>query len=620
MIENGSRLGLMARLALCAIISFSLAACGGEQTKPNAASSAPADTPADTPAAPPPAPPANNAPVIDGQPALTAQVGVAYSYVPTSSDADNDTLTFTITGLPAWATFDATNGSLSGTPNDGHVGQSDDIEITVSDGKAQDFIGPFRIQVAARDVVAPPAAVNNAPVIAGSPATIVGATQPYIFVPTATDADNDTLSFSITNRPTWATFSTTTGQLSGTPSRTQTGTVSNIRITVSDGKASASLPAFSIQVQAAPNSAPVISGSPGTAATVGTAYLFKPSATDADNDTLTWAIQNKPAWATFSTSTGQLSGTPTTANVGTFSSIRISVSDGKTSTALPAFSIVVSAAANKAPTITGTPATTVQAGTAYSFTPTATDPDTADTLSYTILKQPSWATFSSTTGKLSGTPTAQQVGTYADIIVTVSDGKASASLAAFTITVSAAATANRAPTITGSPSTTANAGTAYSFTPGAADADGDTLTFSIQNKPSWATFSTTTGKLSGTPAASDAGTTSGIQISVSDGTVTVSLAAFSITVSQIATGSATVGWTPPTQNTDGSSLMDLAGYRIYYGTSSTNLDKTVEITNPGVTSYVVDNLTAATWYFVVKAYTSSGLESAASNIANKSVQ
>jgi hypothetical protein len=143
----------------------------------------------------------------------------------------------------------------------------------------------------------------------------VGATQPYIFVPTATDADNDTLSFSITNRPTWATFSTTTGQLSGTPSRTQTGTVSNIRITVSDGKASASLPAFSIQVQAAPNSAPVISGSPGTAATVGTAYLFKPSATDADNDTLTWAIQNKPAWATFSTSTGQLSGTPTTANV-----------------------------------------------------------------------------------------------------------------------------------------------------------------------------------------------------------------------------------------------------------------------------------------------------------------
>jgi hypothetical protein len=84
------------------------------------------------------------------------------------------------------------------------------------------------------------------------------------------------------------------------------------------------------------------------------------------------------------------------------------------------------------------------------------------------LKQPSWATFSSTTGKLSGTPTAQQVGTYADIIVTVSDGKASASLTAFTITVSAAATANRAPTITGSPSTTANAGTAYSFTPGAA--------------------------------------------------------------------------------------------------------------------------------------------------------
>jgi hypothetical protein len=66
--------------------------------------------------------------------------------------------------------------------------------------------------------------------------------------------------------------------------------------------------------------------------------------------------------------------------------------------------------------------------------------------------------------------------------------------------------------------------------------------------------------------------------------------------------------------------MDLAGYRIYYGTSSTNLNKMIELTNPGITSYVVDNLTAATWYFTVKAYTSSGMESAASNIASKTIQ
>ncbi len=618
MLENRSLSGRIGRFALCALVSFTLAACGGGETKPDAESTGPDDPPA----APAPPAPVNNNPVIDGQPALTAKAGETYSYVPTSSDADNDALTFSITGAPAWATFNTANGTITGIPGDADVGQTGDIEVTVSDGKAQDSVGPFRIQVAARDAApspnppttpTPPAA-NNLPVISGSPAGQVVATQPYIFIPTASDADNDPLSFSITNRPQWASFSTATGQLTGTPS--QAGTVSNIRITVSDGKGSSSLPAFSIQVQAAPNSAPVISGSPGTAATVGTAYVFRPTATDANNDTLTWSIQNKPTWASFSTTTGQLSGTPASANVGTVSNIRISVSDGKTSAALGAFSIVVSAAPNKAPTITGTPATTVQAGTPYSFTPTGADAD-KDTLSYSISNKPSWATFSIATGQLSGTPTAQQVGTYAGIVISVSDGKANAALAAFTITVSA--TANKAPTITGTPGTTANVGTAYNFTPTATDADGDTLTYSIVNKPTWATFTASTGKLSGTPAAGDAGTTSGIVISVSDGKTTASLAAFSITVTATATGSATVVWTPPTENTDGTPLQGLDGYRIYYGTSSTNLDKMIDVANEGTTTYLVENLTPATWYFTVKAYTAGGTESDASNVASKTI-
>jgi hypothetical protein len=594
------------------MFAISLAACGGAESTPGAASSAPGNTPA----VPTPTPPANSAPVIDGQPSLTAKAGVAYSFAPTSSDADHDTLTFTISGQPAWATFDAATGALAGMPGDANVGQSGDIEIVVSDGKAQDSIGPFRITVAARDVTTTPPAPNRAPTISGSPATMVVATQPYIFIPSASDADNDPLSFSITNRPQWATFNTSNGQLAGTPSRTDTATVANIRITVSDGKASTSLPAFSIQVQAAPNSAPVVSGSPGTAATAGTAYLFKPTATDADNDTLTWSIQNKPSWAAFSTTTGQLSGTPTSANVATFANIRISVSDGKVSTALAAFSIVVSSAPNQAPTISGTPSSSVQAGTAYTFTPTAADAD-KDPLSFSITNKPSWATFSIANGQLSGTPTAAQVGTYAGVVISVSDGKASAALPAFTLSVTAAA--NKVPTISGSPGTTANVGTAYSFTPTAADGDGDPLTFSIANKPTWATFSTSNGKLTGTPAAGDAGTTLNIVISVSDGKATASLAAFSINVTAVATGSATVTWTPPTQNTDGTPLMNLSGFRIYYGTSPTNLDQMIAVTNAGLTTYLVDNLTPATWYFVVKAVTADSVESSASNVASKTI-
>ena len=91
-------------------------------------------------------------------------------------------------------------------------------------------------------------------------------------------------------------------------------------------------------------------------------------------------------------------------------------------------------------------------------------------------------------------------------------------------------------------------------------------------------------------------------------------------MTQVATGSATIGWTPPTQNDDGSPLTTLDGFRIYYGTSSSNLDQMIEITNQGVTSYVVENLTPATWYFVVKAYTTGGVESPASNMGSKTIR
>ena len=186
---------------------------------------------------------------------------------------------------------------------------------------------------------------------------------------------------------------------------------------------------------------------------------------------------------------------------------------------------------------------------------------------------------------------------------------------AFTVTVTAAT--NRAPTISGTPSTTARVGSAYSFTPSASDPDGGTLGFTIQNRPSWAAFDTATGRLSGTPTA--AGTFSNIIISVSDGTNRVSLPAFSITVVQPTTGSATLSWTPPTLNTDGTALTNLTGYRIVYGRSSTTLDQLVQISNAGASAYTITGLSSGTWYFAVKAFTSTGLESSVSNVGSKTI-
>lgn len=91
-------------------------------------------------------------------------------------------------------------------------------------------------------------------------------------------------------------------------------------------------------------------------------------------------------------------------------------------------------AANHRPTISGTPSASVTVGAAYVFTPTARDVD-GNALRFSISSKPSWASFNRATGRLSGTPTAVQVGSYEEIVISVSDGRRRAWLPQFSITV-----------------------------------------------------------------------------------------------------------------------------------------------------------------------------------------
>ena len=275
----------------------------------------------------------------------------------------------------------------------------------------------------------------------------------------------------------------------------------------------------------------------------------------------------------------------------------------------------LSTTANTAPTISGSPAASVATGQSYAFTPSAYDAE-GNTLSFSILNRPAWASFSSSTGRLSGTPSSSSVGEYVDIRISVSDGRLATSLAPFSITV---LQSNRAPAITGTPATSAREGQAYSFTPTASDADGDALTFSILNRPAWASFNTTNGTLSGTPGTGTVGTYSDITIRVSDGVATASLPAFSVNVQQVSMGSATLSWQPPTTRTDGTPLTNLAGYHIRYGTANGNYPNVITIPNGGLTSAVVESLPPATWFFVISAYDSTGAESANSSPVSKTI-
>ena len=183
----------------------------------------------------------------------------------------------------------------------------------------------------------------------------------------------------------------------------------------------------------------------------------------------------------------------------------------------------------------------------------------------------------------------------------------------------AGTTGNNSPLISGNPPPAVLVNDFYDFLPNASDPDGDSLTFTITNKPNWANFDSRTGRLSGQSTLGDVGTNADIVISVSDGKANRSLRAFSVTVSQTALGNTTLEWVAPTQNTDGSPLTDLAGYKIFYGTSSGNYDHEVRIDNPGMTTYVFDNLVPNTYFFAAKSFNTSGVDSDYSGEAVRSV-
>lgn len=83
--------------------------------------------------------------------------------------------------------------------------------------------------------------------------------------------------------------------------------------------------------------------------------------------------------------------------------------------------------------------------------------------------------------------------------------------------------------------------------------------------------------------------------------------------------SVTLNWTKPSVDTDGNPIANLAGYHVYYGTSQNALTHVVDVAGPTTTSCEVQGLTAGTWYFALKSYTTDGTESAFTNVASKTI-
>lgn len=181
--------------------------------------------------------------------------------------------------------------------------------------------------------------------------------------------------------------------------------------------------------------------------------------------------------------------------------------------------------------------------------------------------------------------------------------------------------ASGVPTITGTPASAAFENSRYVFQPSANDRDGDVLEFRIKNLPSWAKFDPATGKLSGKPGVEHDGVYGNIQISVTDGVNTVSLPAFTITVTtkNQQLGEISLSWTAPVARADGKplSLGEIAGYTIKYGKQPGNYTHSLDISGAANTSVTISDLPVGDYFVVLVTRDTNGLQSQPSNMITK---
>ncbi|MCP5209601.1 MAG: tandem-95 repeat protein [Hahellaceae bacterium] len=360
--------------------------------------------------------PQNDAPVINKLPLASILVGVPYADKVTAQDFDGDTLAYSAVNLPTWLTLNSSTGALSGTPAKADVGVAS-ITFIVSDG-IYDVEKSLELTVASG---------NSLPEFVALESLLASVGTPFSYKVSAVDADGDELSYTAEGFPGSFVFDGASGTLTGTPSAADAGSFVVV-FAVSDGVDTA-IRSVDLVVRAE-NQAPVIVSQAPVSAGPGVAYSYQLSATDADNDALSYAAVSLPSWLSFNPETRTLSGTPTSSDVGA-QNVTLAVSDGFVSVN-QTFLLNVSLD-NEAPIITSTPNDRAITGSLFSYQLTATDAD-GDLLTYSASSLPSWLTFSAASGELSGTPAAANEG-QSTITLMVSDSHTTV-VQTFTLVVS----------------------------------------------------------------------------------------------------------------------------------------------------------------------------------------
>jgi RHS repeat-associated protein len=348
-----------------------------------------------------------------------------------------------------------------------------------------------------------------------------------------TDPDGDVLNAILMTQPVNGSLNFgTNGAFTYTPMAGFRGTDS-FTYKANDGQLDSNAAVVTITVQPV-NHPPVFISAPILSAIAGQPYSYDANATDPDaGDALTFSLPVSPAGMAIDPTTGLITWTPTLAQVGSHP-VAVRVTDQGGLIADQPYTITVSAPAptNRPPTITSMAPTTATAGTPYTYTATATDPDAGDVLAYSLPTAPAGMSINPTTGVITWTPTLAQIGDH-DVTVRVTDSGGLSAQQGLSIAVSPPAPVNQPPSITSTAPVTATAGTPYSYAVTATDPDaGDVLTYSLTTAPAGMSIDGASGLIQWTPAAAQAGDHP-VEVKVQDAGGLSTTQPFTLTVSAV---------------------------------------------------------------------------------------
>jgi YD repeat-containing protein len=320
---------------------------------------------------------------------------------------------------------------------------------------------------------------SHAPQITSAPALIAVADVEWRYDLDATDAWGHALVYELVSGPLSMSIDVDTGLLLWTPTPSDVGT-HTIRVRVDDGFGGQAEQSFDMAVRADDrNTPPLFTSIPPARAAIGAPYVYLPEVIDPDGDVLGFTLLDGPEEMTADPVSGLITW-PDPAHGMVM--VELQVEDGQGGAATQRWTLVGGelVVEDGGPYLLGTPPLEVRVGDLYLYQPAATDPD-GDVLSWSLLEGPPQLAVDPRTGRVLWPATAGDLGDHAVAIV-VADPAGNTAEQRWTVTVLSDAP-NRSPVFVSLPSRSAVAGQAWNYPAQATDADGEVLTYTLQEAP-----------------------------------------------------------------------------------------------------------------------------------------